>query len=177
MSGNRIRVGFIGLNPTSHWASRAHIPALKHLSGDFEITGVANSNIQSSQGAAKALEIPHAFENAQALVRSSDVDLVVIAVKVPHHFELVKSALEAGKHVFCEWPLGNGLVEAKEMARLADSKGLVAATSTQMRVAPEVLHLKKLIAEGYVGKVLSTTLIGDGNGCPKLAEHWVEQRS
>ena len=50
-------------------------------------------------------------------MESPEVDLVVVTVKVPHHRELVPSALEAGKHVYCEWPLGNGLAEARKLAR------------------------------------------------------------
>ncbi|GAA4328929.1 hypothetical protein GCM10023149_33230 [Mucilaginibacter gynuensis] len=74
----------------------------------------------------------------------------------------MSEALNAGKHVFCEWPLGNGSEEARKLAELARQKGVVAAIGTQMRYAPEVTYLKQLIADGYVGKVLSTTLIGAG---------------
>lgn len=162
MKNDKIRVGFIGLNPDSHWAATAHIPALKSLSDDFEVVGVANSSLESAKATADALSLKFAFENPQALVESPEVDLVVVTVKVPHHFELVKAALEAGKHVYCEHPLGNGLEETKQLAELAERKGVVAVVGTQMVNAPEVLYLKQLIEDGYVGKVLSTTLIGSG---------------
>lgn len=162
MEDTRIRVGFFGLNPDSHWAATAHIPALKHLENDFVVNGVANSTYASAKKTAEALNIPYAFESAKALAESDAIDLVTVTVKVPHHFELVKTALNAGKHVYCEWPLGNGLKEAEELAELAEKKGVVAAVGTQMRTAPEVRHLQRLIAEGYIGKVLSTTLTGHG---------------
>jgi predicted dehydrogenase len=162
MTDKPIRVGFIGLNPGAHWAATAHIPALNALPNDFVVTGVANTSLASARSAAEAFDLPHAFHNAQALVDSPDVDLVVVTVKVPHHRELVTAALKAGKHVYCEWPLGNGLAEARELADLADAKGVVAAIGTQMRVAPEVEYLRQLIADGYVGEVLSTTLVGSG---------------
>jgi predicted dehydrogenase len=162
MSGRRIRVGVIGLNPGSHWAAMAHMPALAALSDDYEVVGVANTSLASAERAAQAFGLPHAFENAQALVNSPDVDLVVVTVKVPYHHELVMAALNAGKHVYCEWPLGNGLAEARELADLAEARGVVAAVGTQMRVALEVEHLRELIAGGYVGEVLSTTLVGSG---------------
>ena len=162
MTDKRIRVGFIGLNPGIHWAATAHIPALKALPDDFEVVGVANTSLASAQRAAEAFGLARAFEHAQALVDSPEVDLVVVTVKVPHHRELVTAALNAGKHVYCEWPLGNGLVEARELAALAEDKGVVAAIGTQMRVAPEVAYLRQLIVDGYVGEVLSTTLIGSG---------------
>ena len=162
MKNNKIKIGFIGLNPDGHWAATAHIPALKSLSNDFEIIGVANSSLESAQKTAEALNLKYAFENPQALIESPEVDLIVVTVKVPYHFNLVKAALEAGKHVYCEHPLGNGLEETKKLAELAKNKGVVAVVGTQMVNAPEVLYLKKLINEGYVGKVLSTTLIGSG---------------
>lgn len=162
MASNKIRVGFIGLNPGIHWASMAHIPALRALADDYEIAGVANTSLASAQRAADAFGIPYAFENAQALVNSPEIDLVIVTVKVPHHHELVTAALRAGKHVYCEWPLGNGLSEAKEMAELAERTGTVAAVGTQLRVSPEIAYLRQLISDGYVGEVLSTTLIGSG---------------
>lgn len=136
MTDKPIRVGFIGLNPDIQWAAKAHIPALKSLQNEFVVVGVANTSLASAKNAAAAFGLPHAFENAQALVNSPEIDLVVVTVKVPHHRELVAAALNAGKHVYCEWPLGNGLAEARELAELAETKGVVAAVGTQMRVAP-----------------------------------------
>lgn len=162
MSNSRIRLGFIGLNPDSHWAATAHLPALQSLTDDFEIVGVANSSLESAEKTAKALNLKHAFKDYKALVQSPDIDMVVVTVKVPFHYEMVKAALEAGKHIYCEWPLGNGLKEAEELEALAREKGVVAVVGTQMRFAPEVTYLKKLVADGFVGKVLSTTLVGSG---------------
>ncbi len=164
MDTQRIRVGFIGLNPDSHWASTAHIPALASLSEMFEVVGVANSTPESSRRTAEALNLPHAFASPQELVASDAVDLVVVTVKVPYHYELVTAALEAGKHVHCEWPLGNGPEEAKALAKLAKERGVVATVGTQMRRAVELLYLRQLVAEGYVGEVLSTTLVADAGG-------------
>jgi predicted dehydrogenase len=157
-----IRVGFIGLNPDSHWASMAHVPALKSLSDKYTIAGVANSTPESARRTADALKLPFAFENAGELVHSPEIDLVTVTVKVPHHLELVTAALNAGKHVYCEWPLGNGLAEARKLETLAEEKGVVAVAGNQARAALEIEHLRKLIADGFVGKVLSTTLIGSG---------------
>lgn len=164
MTKQTISVGFIGLNPDSHWASTAHIPALASLSEDFKVVGVANTTLESAQRTAEALDLPHDFATPQQLVASDDIDLVVVTVKVPYHFELVSAALAAGKHVHCEWPLGNGLEEARELARLAEEAGVVATVGNQMRTAVEVRHLRQLIADGYVGEVLSTTLVADGGG-------------
>ncbi|RYG70448.1 Gfo/Idh/MocA family oxidoreductase [bacterium] len=160
MSQQRLRIGFIGLQAERGWGLSAHLPALRALADGFEVTAVANSSLESSTKAAQALGVPHAFASASELAQSPEVDIVVVTVKVPHHFELVKAAIEAGKHVYCEWPLGNGLEEAKILTDLAQKKGVLAVVGTQARVAPEIIHLRNLVAEGYVGEILSTTLIG-----------------
>lgn len=123
---------------------------------------MANSSYESAKISAEAFRIPYAFESAEALVNSEHIDLVVVTVKVTHHFELVKAALEAGKHVYCEHPLGKNLEESAELAELAARKNVVAVIGLQMTVSPEVLYLKQLIDEGYIGEVLSTSLIGSG---------------
>src|SRR5213083_3703103 len=160
----RIRVGIIGANPDRGWAAQAHIPALKSLSDDFEITALSTSRRESADVASKLFDVPVAFDNHQDLVNRVDVDVVAITVKVPHHLELATAALNAGKAVYCEWPLGNGLVEAQTLAALAKKKGVLAVVGLQARSAPSVAYVRDLIKQGYVGEVLSTTLIGSGMG-------------
>ena len=157
-----IRVGIVGLSTERGWGTTAHIPALRALSDVLEIAGVANTSLASSKAAAAAFDIPHAFENVAALVASPDIDVVVVTVKVPHHREVVTAALEAGKRVYCEWPLGNGLAEAVELARLADKKKALAVVGTQAIASPEVEFVRKLVADGYVGDVMSSTYLGCG---------------
>src|SRR5438034_10245330 len=134
----RIRVGIIGANPDRGWAAQAHIPALKSLSDDFEITALSTSRRESADAASKRFGVPLAFDNTQDLVNSADVDVVAITVKVPHHFALASAALDASKAVYCEWPLGNGLKEAESLASLAKKKGVLAVAGLQARSAPPV---------------------------------------
>src|SRR5438132_8673316 len=160
----RIRVGIIGANPDRGWAAQAHIPALKSLSDDFEITALSTSRRESADAAARLFDVPVAFDNHQELVNSPNVDVVAITVKVPYHLELATAALEAGKAVYCEWPLGNGLVETQTLAALAKKKGVLAVVGLQARSAPSVAYVRDLIRQGYVGEVLSTSLVGSGMG-------------
>ena len=158
----RFRVGIVGLSTGRGWGTTAHIPALRALSDVFEIAGVANTSLASAQSAATAFDIPRAFENVAELVASPDIDVVVVTVKVPHHREVVTAALNAGKSVYCEWPLGNGLAEAIELARLADQRRALAVVGTQATASPEVEFVRKIVADGYVGDVLSSTYLGSG---------------
>src|SRR5437867_3525057 len=160
----RIRVGIIGANPDRGWASQAHIPALKSLLHDFGITALSTSRRESADAAGKSFGVRLAFDNHHDLVNSDAVDVVAVTVKVPYHLELTMAALEAGKAVYCEWPLGNGLNEAETLAALAKKKGVLAVAGLQARSAPTVAYVRDLITQGYVGEVLSTTLVGSGMG-------------
>src|SRR5437870_1316600 len=164
MRARRIRVGIIGANPERGWAAQAHIPALRSLSDDFEITALSTSRRESAGAASELFGVPLAFDNHQDLVNSAAVDVVAVTVKVPYHLELATAALEAGKAVYCEWPLGNGLNEAETLAALAKNQGVLAVAGLQARSAPSVAYVRDLIEQGYVGEVLSTTLVGSGMG-------------
>src|SRR6201996_5114816 len=112
-----------GAAPGRGWGTAAHLPALRAL-GEFEVTAVATTRLSTAQATAKAFGIPLAFADDAALVTSPEVDAVAITVKVPEHGQLVRAALAAGKHVFCEWPLGVGLDQAAGLAELARTSGV-----------------------------------------------------
>jgi len=163
-AAKKIRVGIIGANPDRGWAGQAHIPALRPLSDDFEITALSTSRRESADAAGEVFAVPLTFDNHHDLVTSAEVDVVAVTVKVPHHLELATAALEAGKAVYCEWPLGNGLAEAEALAELARKQGVLAVAGLQARSAPPMAYVRDLINQGFVGEVLSTTLIGSGMG-------------
>src|SRR6266700_2733402 len=166
----RIRVGIIGANPDRGWAAQAHIPALRSLSDDFEITALSTSRRESADAASKLFGLPTAFDNHQDLVSNPAVDVVAVTVKVPYHLELATAALEAGKAVYCEWPLGNGSNEAEKLAALAKKQGVLAVAGLQARSAPAVAYVRDLVEQGYVGEVLSATLVGSGMGWGQTVE-------
>lgn len=160
----RLGVGIIGVTPGRSWAALAHIPALRSLPDLYEIVALSTRNRNSAAAAAAAFSVPNAFDNHDELVRHPAVDLVVVTVRVPSHLELVTAALQAGKHVFCEWPLGRELAEAEQMAALARDRNVHTAVGLQARCAPSINYLRDLIRGGYVGEVLSTSMIGSGIG-------------
>src|SRR5438270_10446863 len=160
MATNRkIRVGIVGANPSRGFASIAHIPALQALA-DFEINGVCTTRQDSADVAARHYGVPLAFCDAEKLAQHTDVDLVTVSVKVPDHYQPVMAAIEAGKHVYCEWPLGRNTDEAIRIRDTADRKGIRHAVGLQGQMSPAINYTKDMIAEGFVGRVLSATMIG-----------------
>jgi predicted dehydrogenase len=155
----RLGVGIIGVNPVRGWAATAHIPALRALPS-YEIRALSALSAESARAAGQAFGVSAVFSDHKHLVGQPDVDLVAVTVKAPHHRELVSAALRAGKAVYCEWPLGVDLDDARAMAALAAEQGVRTVVGLQARQAPAVEFVQQLLRDGYVGEVLSTTVVG-----------------
>ena len=136
-----LRVGIIGA--TGGWAKDSHVPAVQKLPG-LELAAVAANSQASADEAAKASGAKAAYGSGADLIRDPDVDVVTVAVRVPDHRELVLAALAAGKHVYCEWPLGRDVAEAQEMAAAAKAAGVHAAIGLQTRANPAARLAREL---------------------------------
>ena len=158
-SDSKIRVGIVGASASRGFASIAHIPALRALP-QFEIAAVCTSRQETAEAAARHYGVPLAFSDPERLARHPDVDLVTVSVKVPDHYRPVMAAIEAGKHVYCEWPLGRDTDEAVRMLDAAERRGIRHAVGLQGQMSPAINYAKDLIADGYVGRVLTATMIG-----------------
>lgn len=156
-SVRRLRVGLIGASEGPGWAVRAHVPALLALE-EAELCAVATTRQESADATARRYGVARAYGSADRLIADPEVEVVAVAVKVPGHYELVKRALAAGKHVYCEWPLGRGLREAEELRDLASGSGRYAMVGLQARRSPALRYARDLVARGFVGRVLSCDL-------------------
>src|SRR5262245_40032736 len=153
---DKIRVGIVGATVTqggSHWGANAHVPALKALPG-YELRAVCTSREDTAKASAQAFGAERSFTRFSDMAAHPDVDLLVVCVRVPGHRELVMAGLQAGKPVFCEWPLGANLAEAEEMAGLARQRSLKSMVGLQGRSDPTILYARDLIQQGYIGEEL-----------------------
>ena len=152
-----IRLGIIGASPTVGWAHRSHLPAIV-ASPEFELTGVCTTRKETAEESARQYGAKLAFDDYHKMLAHPDIDAVAVVLRVPAHFQITKDALNAGKHVFTEWPLGKDTGEAQELADLARSKGVKAVVGLQARAAPAIVHMKELVEEGYVGEIISCNM-------------------
>src|SRR6266581_8833556 len=155
---DKIRLGFVGANVRATWASQSHFPALR-ASPDVEMTAVCTTRPESAEEARRTFGAKLAFHDVRTMVTSPEIDAVAVVVKVPEHSGPTRAALEAGKHVYTEWPLGRTTDEAEELAALARSKGVQTVVGLQSRANPALLYLKEQIESGYVGDVLSCQVV------------------
>jgi predicted dehydrogenase len=155
----KLGVGIVGVSAARGWAATAHIPALRALPS-YEIRALSAHSAESARAAGEVFEVSAVFSDHEALLAQSDIDVIAVTVKAPHHRELVSAALAAGKAVYCEWPLGRDLEDARAMAALATEHGVRTVVGLQARQAPAIEYVQQLLRDGYLGEVLSTTMVG-----------------
>ena len=171
-NNQKLRIGMVGAGEI---VKRRHLPALKKMP-DVEIVAVSNSTYESSETFCQE-HLPHAtpMQNWADLVALPDLDLVWIGTPPYMHSAVTISALEAGKHVFCQARMAMDLAEAEEM--LATSKRypeLVTMLCPPPYGLRADLLLKKLLAEDYIGHPHHVRLQSfNGNYLdPDAPAHW-----
>lgn len=168
--GQQLRVGVVGASPERGWARSAHMPALRALPR-FRVHAVATTLAETAAAAAQEYGADLAFADGLELARHPEVDVVSVCVKSRDHELIVRTALDHGKHVYCEWPLA---VDAEQAARLA----ALAARSSGRHVvglqgvrSPGVRRLRDIVAAGRIGRVLAVSVVvgTSGFGSPSVA--------
>ena len=158
----KIRVGIVGATVTpggSGWGANAHVPAL-HALPDFELKAICTAHEETARASAAAFGAELAFHDFEEMIAHPDIDLVAVVVRVPGHHALVMSAVEAGKAVYCEWPLGATVAEAEDMANLAGVRSVVTAVGLQARSDPTLMYARELVRQGYIGEVIAVNFSG-----------------
>jgi predicted dehydrogenase len=154
MAQHRIRVGVVGANGgTDRWGARAHLPAIAALE-EAELVAVCTAHEETAKRAQERTGARLAFWDYKEMMRSPEVDLVTVAVRIALHHPVVMAALDAGKHVFCEWPLALNAVQAAELDTRAQAKGVAHAVGIQARFSPGIMYAKELMDGAYVGRPL-----------------------
>jgi predicted dehydrogenase len=170
----KIRLGLIGASVKGTWSARSHLPALR-ASSDVELTAVCTTKAETAEAARQAYA-RLAFDDYRKMIASPEIDAVAVVVRVPSHYAPTKAALEAGKHVYCEWPLGRTTDEAVELAALAKDKGLVTAVGLQARVNPALMYMKEQVEAGFVGELMAVNVSLMREGVLSRPSHRVWQR-
>lgn len=150
MTAEAIRIGIIGAGANTR---KMHIPRLQAMEG-VHIIEVANRTTGSAQKVAGEFQIPTVRDHWQDIVKSSEVDAIVIGTWPYLHCEATCMALEAGKHVLCEARMAMDEVEARTMLQTSYQHPQCVA---QIVPSPFTLHvdpaLLRLLDSGEIGKI------------------------
>lgn len=146
----KLRIGLVGAGGI---VRQRHLPAL-HKRSDVEIVAVSNSTYESSEKFCRE-HLPHAtpMQNWADLLALPDLDIIWIGTPPYMHSAVTVSALEAGKHVFCQARMANDRAEAEEMLaasrRFPDQVTMLCPPPYGLRGD---LVVKKLLAENAIGE-------------------------
>jgi predicted dehydrogenase len=172
-----VGVGVVGLSAAGGWARVAHLPALAAVDG-LELRGLATSTERTAEAASASFGVP-GYSSVTGLAADPDIDLVVVAVKVPHHRELVLPVLDTGVATLVEWPFARTLAEAEEMTAAAGTAR--SFVGLQGRSSPAFRWLADVIRDGYVGEVLSVTVVASstewGSPVPSRGAYTLDRAS
>ena len=159
MSSRRLKVAVVGASMSTdrgghqRFAVRAHLPALQALPHLYEVAAICTTRMETATVAAAHFSVPHAFDDVRRMLRElPGIDVVCVSVRPTGQHEVIMAALEAGKHVYCEHPMGISTAQAAEIAGLAVRKGLRTVVGHEHHYEPAMLELADLMRQGYVGE-------------------------
>lgn len=115
------------------------------------VRGVAASSAQRAREMAQAWNLPRAYRDLDEVLADPQVQVVHVCTPNHLHRSMAQAALDAGKHVVCEKPLATTLDDARALATLAASRGLVATVPFVYRYHPVVREARARIAQGELG--------------------------
>lgn len=171
MGQERLRVGVIGCGAISDIYLKNMINEFDNL----EVTACAAGHLENALKKAKQYGIRGC--TVDQLLADGSIDMVVILTPAPTHYELIKRALESGKHVYTEKTMTITPETARELVELADEKGLYLGSAPDTFLGASWQTARKMIDEGKLGEITSfqisanrdldflTSLFGF-SGCP-----------
>ncbi len=122
-------------------------------SSALEILAVASRERETAERYAAENGIERAYGGYDALLADPDVDAVYISLPNSMHVEWSVRALEAGKHVLCEKPLGRRAADVNRAFDVADREGRLLMEAFMYRHNPQTRRLVELVRDGAVGRV------------------------
>jgi predicted dehydrogenase len=146
---NKIRVGIIGAGNIGN----VHIQVLSGLTDHCEVVAVTDSFLPLAERRAQEHGIPSICQSVEEMLSRADIDVVVIGVPNKTHAEIAIAALQAGKNVLLEKPMGLNAYDAKAIVRAEQQSGKTLMVSHQMRWDWIPLQVRQQVARGELGRI------------------------
>lgn len=169
-----IGIGIIGTG----FGRTVHIPGFQ-THPDTKVVAVYHRDLQKAQQIANEFSIFAACDRLDDLLAMPSIQAVAISTPPFLHFEMVKAAIEAGKHVLLEKPTTLSVDEAIVLYQLARSKGVIVTMDFEFRTCPHWRYLKHLLATGYVGKLRLVKIdwLVQGRASANRQWNWYSQKA
>ena len=148
-SHGRLRWGVAGTGGISR-----QITADFTLVDNADVVAVSSRHASSAKKFAETFGIPTSFHDYSSML-DADIDAVYIGTPHVTHFELAREALERGRHVLCEKPIGLNAAEVRELAAIASESGVFLMEAMWMKFNPLYLRLREIVDDGVIGELRS----------------------
>ena len=156
------------------FAGQGHAEAFRYAGA--EIVGIVGRTESVVKKVAADMGIPYAGTDWQQALKDTQPVAVSIATPGGAHFEPIKQAMAQGCHVFCDKPLTADGDTAKTLQSLAVEQNIKTAFAASFRYMPEVLHAKRLVAQGVIGEPLEVECISHFNLERDIPFGWSHRR-
>ena len=151
MTVKKVKWGVIGAGGI---ADRRTLPGMM-LAKNAELAAVMEVDADTAERLREKYGAKKAYTDYAGLLRDPDVECVYIASPVIFHKEQAIAAAKAGKHILCEKPIALTSGECLEVSGACEKAGILSATGFMMRYHAYHQMMKKIIAEGGIGRVVS----------------------
>ena len=152
-SSGKIRLALLGCGGIA----QAHLEAVSQVPR-IQLDVVQDIRESAAEAASKKYRCNSARE-AGEIFKDGHIDAVLICAPPSHHHELMKKAVEAGKHVLCEKPFTIHLKDAEEIKRLSLKSGKLVMMASKFRFVKDVIEAKKLVQSGVIGDIVMSEVI------------------
>ena len=124
------------------------------LAQNCRVTALSRRTLEKARDSARQHNIPLAFDSAEELCRSPEVDAVLVTTPNACHLADVLLALRCGKPVLCEKPMGVHAGECRTMVEAARSAKLLLGVAQVFRFEDSTARVRDRVAAGQIGKVI-----------------------
>ena len=158
ITGHKLRVGIVGAGGI---VKQRHLPGLQALP-QVEVVAVCNSREETAREVAREFHIHDVMDDWAELIDRPDIDIIWIGTPPVLHAPITISALEAGKHVFCQARMAMNLREGREMLAAAQARPQLV---TMLCPPPHGMKggkfFQKLLHDGYAGELYHFRLLAN----------------
>lgn len=172
-----LRIGIAGFGSIA----KTHAYAIRNLAYYYPglpfsaaVTSICTTDAERAKALADAYDLGAAAASFEAMLEDPDVDIIDICTPNHLHYDMIRQALAAGKHVLCEKPLCVSMEQARELARLERESDRICGMVFNNRFMAPVRQARRLIDEGRLGRILSFRASYDHNSSTfaDRAPHW-----
>ncbi len=153
MKQDKIQIALFGCGgiAQTHLEAIAHVPRVK-------LEAVQDVNAEAAAQAARKYNVSAVTDPAD-IFNNKDIDAVILCVPPVHHFDFIKKAVAAGKHVLCEKPFTITLKEAEAIKEMSKNSGKLTMMASKFRFVEDVIEARKFVKSGIIGDIVMAEVI------------------